>query len=486
MMKHANRALEKNEPLGERVCDVAQDTLKEWRPLYPDPAGQRALEALAGVSEVEARQMAEEQAAENAPPQLRKPLAAYLAQVPEAIRRAFVHPADPTGRTMPPRFRVREPGDLVRFLPLRAPRFRPGDQPLPGTNWTLYRLLGVGGFGEVWMTTGRYAADPVALKFCFAPDALAVLLHETTLLDQIGKQGGHPGIVPLRHAYLDTDPPCLEYEYVEGIDLARHIRGWPEESARDRLERSLVLLWDVVEVVAAVHGMSPPVVHRDLKPANVLLEDTPVGQAVRITDFGIGGVATRLASGHTQTLRGLEANLLSRLSGAFTPAYASPQQLRGEKPDPADDVHALGVLWYQMLTGDLHAQNVPPDWRAILEQAGVPPGWLDVLKKCLASRPNRRLPNAIRLAEELRELRHGHKTGEIPEPVDEERTRPLPSGSRLPLAEDDIGDMLLAPEDEAAEPKREAPPPRRAPRKAPPSASEAAEAILQKYMRRPS
>jgi serine/threonine protein kinase len=467
VVKHASRALDKNEPLGECLCDIAQDMVKEWMPDDPFPYARDALEALAGASDVEARRMAQIGAAANAPPQLVKALRAYLAQVPEAVRRAFVHSADPSGLTMPPGFRVREPSDLLRFLPLRAPRFEPGTRPVPGADWRLERLLGIGGFGEVWKATGR-KAGPVALKFCFAPDAVAVLRHEKALLDQIGKQGGHPGIVRLRRAHLFMDPPCLEYEYVEAIDLARGIREWPEEPAVVRVERSVRLLSEVVDVVAAMHRLSPPVIHRDLKPANVLLKLDPrrVGQGVFITDFGIGGVAAQLASGHTQTLRGLEANLLSRLSGAFTPVYASPQQLRGEKPDPADDVHALGVLWYQMLTGDLHAPKVPPDWRVILEQAGVPPAVLDVLKRCLASKPNRRLPNAILLAEELSKL--------------------LPSQSRRPLTDDEIGAMLLALWDKAPQPKQEAPPPAPAPRKAPPSASSAAASILQKFMRRPS
>jgi serine/threonine protein kinase len=465
VVKHASRALQENEPLGERLCDIATDTLKDWMPDDASLLLQDALQRLAGASDIRSRRMAQEQATANAPPELRKPLAAYLTQVPEAIRRAFVHAEDPSGRTMPPGFRLRGASDLLRFLPLRAPRFQAGERPLPGADWTLERLLGIGGFGEVWKATGR-DDGPVALKFCFAPGGEAVLRHEMALLDQIAKQGGHPGIVLLRRTHLDAGPPCLEYEYVEGLDLARQIREWPEEAAADRVERTVDLLSRIVEVVAAMHGLSPPIVHRDLKPANVLLEESLDRRAVRITDFGIGGVATQLAIGHTQTLRGLQANLLSRLSGAFTPAYASPQQLRGEKPDPADDVHALGVLWYQMLTGDLHAAKVPPDWRVIPEQAGVPAPVLEVLKRCLASRPKRRLPNAILLAEELSKL--------------------SPPRAHHPPAEADIGAMLLALEDEDCPSKQEPPPSGRAARPAPRSASSAAASILQKYVRRRS
>src|SRR6185437_15703931 len=113
--------------------------------------------------------------------------------------------------------------------------------------------------------------EPVAVKFCLEADAAGVLRHEESVLRQVMKHGGHQGLVALRRAYLDTQPPCLEYEYIEGGDLARQLRLWGEGPVEDNPRRSLRLMYELVDVVAAAHRLDPPVVHRDLKPANILL-----------------------------------------------------------------------------------------------------------------------------------------------------------------------------------------------------------------------
>src|SRR5262245_42190538 len=84
------------------------------------------------------------------------------------------------------------------------------------------------------------------------------------------------------------------------------------------------------------------------KPTNILVQFGDRGGLVfKITDFGIGSLAG--APGGSAT--GL--NLPTVLQRAHTPLYASPQQIQGAPPDPRDDVFALGVIWYQMLSGDL-------------------------------------------------------------------------------------------------------------------------------------
>jgi formylglycine-generating enzyme required for sulfatase activity len=88
------------------------------------------------------------------------------------------------------------------------------------------------------------------------------------------------------------------------------------------------------------------------------------------------------------------------MRGACTPLYASPQQERGEDADPRDDVYALGVIWYQMLTGTLF-ERPGTDWREELADLEIPPRVLDVMGRCLALRCERRYANAGVLAEEL-------------------------------------------------------------------------------------
>src|SRR5262249_22347573 len=129
----------------------------------------------------------------------------------------------------------------------------------------------------------------------------------------------------------------------------------------------------LVGVVAFAHTQATPIVHRDLKPANVLRQLSPDGGwQLKVADFGIGGVATRQAI--TQQTRGTTRGmfLATALRGSCTPLYASPQQMRGEAPDPRDDVYSLGVIWYQMLTGDLTAGRPGGTrWQKRLAQMGV-------------------------------------------------------------------------------------------------------------------
>jgi hypothetical protein len=230
------------------------------------------------------------------------------------------------------------PEDLLSLLPAQLPRFKPGDAPLPGVPWQLLELLGVGGFGEVWKAHNpRFPALTVALKFCLDPAAQDRLLHhEAAVVERVLRHGKHPGIVELRQAYLDNDPPCLEYEYVAGGDLAGLVQerqgGLPPDNALGIVQR-------LAEIVAFAHQQQPPIVHRDLKPANILVQRTPAGKVrFKIADFGIGGVAGTLAVAPPGTVRG--QLLTGMLRGSYPPLYASPQQMRDGPPDPRDDVHS--------------------------------------------------------------------------------------------------------------------------------------------------
>src|SRR4029077_9767692 len=122
-------------------------------------------------------------------------------------------PNDGAGLSVPLMLSLRKPEDLLLFLPAPLPRFQPGERP-PGIRAReLVDLLGIGGFGEVWKAKHRYfdGIAPVALKFCLDPAAKDRLRkYEASVLNQVMRQGRHPGIVALLDAYLGSDPPCLK------------------------------------------------------------------------------------------------------------------------------------------------------------------------------------------------------------------------------------------------------------------------------------
>ena len=372
-------------PFGNAICDIAKDTWGSYRqPGAPEAQTVADLQTLAQAPAAQLRQQADAAAREAAPeqpPQVQKALAAYLTQVPAMIRRVSRRPSDPRGLTVPAGLMPRKAEDLQRLLPSRPPRFKPGDRPLPGVDWVLEELLGIGGFGEVWKA--RHADYPDlerALKFCLDKKAADTLRNEAEKLTRVMKAGHHDGIVPLRQIYLKNDPPCLEYDCVAGGDLGGLIQQLHEQkqATPDYMARWMLHL---AATVRFAHGLTPPLVHRDLKPANILVQRGKDGKlSLRVADFGISEVAAAQVLGgstHPEEVKTV-------VHGAYTALYASPQQMAGLPADPRDDIHALGVIWYQMLTGDLtRGRPSGSSWKRQLGAQGVAAGQIDLLEACM-------------------------------------------------------------------------------------------------------
>jgi serine/threonine protein kinase len=421
-------------PFGEVLYDIAEETYKRFKRASEEE--QRA--AIAATAEAtgekvhrEAEEVVREiPAAQSLPPEAQMTLVSYLSQVPSVVRQTLKRPSDPSGKTVPSSFTVKRPEQVLTMLPQRLPTLKQGHRV---ANWELVELVGAGGFGEVWLARHPSLHGlTAALKFCLDPTAASALRHEAALLDRVMQQGKHPGIVPLRQAYLDQEPLCLEYEYVSGGDLTALVGDWQRKGKTPRRQIN-GLIQRLAEIVAHAHKLSPPIVHRDLKPANILVERSRDHKIrLRITDFGIGGVAA------TQSLQGTWRCTTTRLQqlstslrGSHTLIYASPQQIKGEPPDPRDDVHALGVIWFQVLTGDL-TTGIPADWMTVLRDMGQPEPLIRLLGACVASRSENRLASASVLCEKLAaELSSDEVLEVIPVPETDSPTSaqqsPLPS-----------------------------------------------------------
>jgi serine/threonine protein kinase len=396
-------------PFGEVLYDVASGAAERFRQHRVEAKERAALEEAlrAGEAEIreEARAIAIEVCAGHAGADPAK-VAGYLAQLPAMLRQTLKRPADPRGLSLPISLSLQRPEDWLTFLPTRLPRFKTGDRPAGVGAWELTDLLGIGGFGEVWKARHCHydGIAPVALKFCLDPEARERLLHhEASVLNQLMRQGRHPGIVPLLDAFLDADPPCLKYEYVEGGDLSGLAREWQPLTPAERWVPASRVIADLAAIVGTAHRLQPPVVHRDLKPANVLVEGAADGNLVlRVTDFGIGGLAMLSATSSSRTGQtAAGAALATALRGAHTPLYSSPQQMRGEPPDVRDDIHALGVIWYQLIVGDLASGAPTGLWADDLTEAGMSRELVRLLGACVAARPEKRPTDAAALAGQI-------------------------------------------------------------------------------------
>jgi len=409
----------------EVLLSVAEKAWSSWKGEGDLSERIAALEALAKASPSEARAAAEAIAAEEVPdatPEERQALAQYLTQIPAQVRRTLRRPTDPTGTTATPNLVPKSAEELIPLLPTRPPRFQAGERVPGAADWVLEEPLGMGGFGEVWLGRNLHLGDVAAFKFCLDPAAARSLPNEAHLLGRIKREARHPGIVALEDTQLSGATPWLRYEYVKGGDLAGLIAQIHADTKLTTEQRTGKLLGNfrqLVNIVAHCHTLNPPIVHRDLKPANILVESDGKGTEprLRVTDFGIGGIASKL------TLQRLQGGSTSRgeffataLRGAHTPLYAGPQQMQGEPPDPSDDVFSLAVIAYQMLKGNL-AQGAPRGkaWRAELSRGTpLPEDFVDLMVECWEDARSDRPPNAGQMVKRIAEMEIGQL--ELPAP----------------------------------------------------------------------
>ncbi|MFI4952156.1 MAG: tetratricopeptide repeat protein [Burkholderiales bacterium] len=199
--------------------------------------------------------------------------------------------------------------------------------------WRVLREIGRGGMGVVYLAEradGQYE-QRAALKLVRTSGDPSALRRRFLRERQILARLEHPHIARLLDGGIAADgDPYFAMEFVDGRPLLAHVHDLPGD-----LELRLRLFLDICAAVQFAHRQL--VVHRDIKPSNVLV--TADGE-VKLLDFGIATVLDAPPSADTQW----------RLH-PLTPAYAAPEQLRGEPVSTTTDVYALGVLLHELMTG---------------------------------------------------------------------------------------------------------------------------------------
>jgi WD40 repeat protein/TPR repeat protein/tRNA A-37 threonylcarbamoyl transferase component Bud32 len=230
------------------------------------------------------------------------------------------------------------------------------DKSLVGRHFGPYRvcsLLGHGGMGSVWLAEradGLFARR-VALKLVH-PALMSMGLAERLSRERSILAGlDHPHIARLFDAGLSEDgQPYLALEYVAGLPLGTYCDGH-RLPVRARLE----LFQQVLGAVRYAHAHL--VIHRDLKPSNILVTETG---RLCLLDFGIAKLLSESTAKETE---------LTLLSGrALSLEYASPEQVAAAPLTTATDIYALGVMLYELLTGE-RPYRLPRSSRAALEEA---------------------------------------------------------------------------------------------------------------------
>lgn len=252
--------------------------------------------------------------------------------------------------------------------------------------YRVVRLLEQGGMGTVYLAEhlGRRVAVKVLRDASLSPARRESFEREQRTLAQLT----HPSIARLYEADVLADgTPYFVMEYVEGEPLTRFCRR-----ERPDLAGSLRLFREVCEAVQYAHRQA--VIHRDLKPANVLV--TPEG-TVKLLDFGIAAPIASL-------------DLVSdsrRHQRLMTPAYAAPEQLRGDVIGVYTDIYALGLMLFELLFDSLPAEAGERPWaRLAVAVSAAERADLDALfAKAMHAEPQDRYSSVEALIRDLDHLR---------------------------------------------------------------------------------
>jgi WD40 repeat protein len=262
----------------------------------------------------------------------------------------------------------------------------------------LIEPVGVGAFGTVYKARDPSLDRIVAIKVPCTGNLSAAedrdrFLREARSVAQLR----HPGIVPVHEVGQHEDVPFLVSDFVRGVTLSDLLTA-----RRPSFREAASLVAEVADALQYAHEQG--VIHRDVKPSNILLDDA--GRP-HLMDFGL---AKRDAGETTMTLDG-------QVLG--TPAYMSPEQARGEghRVDGRSDVYSLGVILYELLTGELPFRgNSRMLLHQVLHDEPKPPRRLNdriprdletICLKAMAKAPERRYATAMALAQDLRHQLEG-------------------------------------------------------------------------------
>ncbi len=276
-----------------------------------------------------------------------------------------------------------------------------------------YRIegfVGAGGMGEVYLGihTGleRYAAIKV-LNLSSMDSSLSIRFQNEARLQS---SLHHPNIATLYDYKQIGDRLLIFMEFVDGESL-EDLVGRKFFS----VDEALLVFYSIVEAVAFVH--SNGVIHRDIKSQNIKLTSAGVP---KLLDFGIA--------------KDSKSSKLTRTGGIVgTPNYIAPEQLSGEKPTVSTDIWALGVLLYELLTGNMPFQadnlgalcdqiRIGEFYPIEVSNSAVPDSVINIAEKCLESDPTKRYHEASNISADVARVLKSHY-GINPHPTDANKSK---------------------------------------------------------------
>ncbi|MEN8222022.1 MAG: serine/threonine-protein kinase [Acidobacteriota bacterium] len=262
------------------------------------------------------------------------------------------------------------------------------------------KLLGKGGFAEVYLALDKMLEREVAIKVLLPqhasdPEIVKRFIREARLYAKLE----HPNLISIYETGIAEGTAFIVMKYVKGDNLKSYI----QKNIKTRLELAPGLIRSLSAALSYIHDKG--IIHRDVKPANIILEDG--GKNIFLADFGIA----RSDSSQTMTQTG---------SIMGTPYYISPEQVKGGNVDQRSDIYAFGATLFELVTGkpvfsadssvEILYKHVNSEPEPVGNSApGTPKNIRYIISKCLEKRPEKRFQTAT----EMNEILAGRQSASI-------------------------------------------------------------------------
>src|SRR5216683_283858 len=282
------------------------------------------------------------------------------------------------------------------------------------SHYRVIEKLGGGGMGVVYKAEDQKLGRFAALKFL--PDQVA---DEPQSLERFRREArsasalNHPNICTIYEIGDDGGRPFIAMELLQGQNLSEVLAAGPME-----VERLLAIALQAAAALEAAHNAG--IIHRDVKPANIFITRA---EQVKLLDFGIAKsanvpVSEAPAAGQSRL------DLTRPGTPVGTPAYMSPEQVRGEELDARTDIYSFGMVLYEMATGRQASsgQSTALTYEAILHHAPtsairinpeIPPKLEEIIEKTLEKDRELRYQSAGELRADLKRLKRDMESVEL-------------------------------------------------------------------------
>jgi len=285
---------------------------------------------------------------------------------------------------------------------------KPTDDPLIGHvvdgKYRIDQVIGIGGMGCVYRAVQLSLDKTIVIKVLhdkYRDDEIIVQRFQREA--KAASRLSHPNSIQIIDFGMDDQTLYMAMEYLEGVDLFTLFK----EHHPLGEERIAHIMLQICMALGEAHGQN--IVHRDLKPENIMILNRPGHKDfVKVLDFGIAKILDPEAKEETLTQVGMVCG---------TPEYMSPEQARGEALDSRSDIYALGVLLFQLCTGELpfksdtavglatkHILENPPMPSQKAPELGISPAMERIIMCALAKEPGKRFVDVVAMGDAFRDL----------------------------------------------------------------------------------